>query len=354
MSDKPKKFKVGISIGDLNGIGPEVILKTLRDKRILEFCTPIIYGSSRALSYYSKLLNIEDFNAHTSSSIEKINPKRINVINLWTETVNIVPGEQSDEMGKYALLALEQASQDLTEGKIDTLVTSPVNKYLIQKHKPGFRGQTEFLAEKTGTSESLMLLVADTLRVGLVTNHLPLSQVISAITPESIQKKVQMMHLSLKKDFLVQKPKIGVLSLNPHAGDRGLLGSEELEIIGPAIESLQKEGVLAFGPYATDGLFGSGGYRQFDGIMAMYHDQGLAPFKALTFSSGVNFTAGLPIVRTSPDHGPAYDIAGKNKALEESFRSALFLSIDIYKNRQRYEEMTANPLKKSKIEREYQ
>ncbi len=353
MSDKPKKFKVGISIGDMNGIGPEVIIKTLRDKRILEFCTPIIYGSSRALSYYSKLMNIEDFHPHTCNSLEKINPNRVNVINLWTEAVNIVPGEVSDEMGKYALLSLEQAANDLIEGRIDTLVTAPVNKYLIQKHKAGFSGQTEYLTEKTEGGKGLMLLVSGGLRVGLVSNHLPLAEVPGSVSKERILEKLRLLHQTLKKDFRVQKPKIAVLGLNPHAGDRGLLGSEEIEIITPAIESAQEEGMLAFGPYAADGLFGSGGYRKFDGILAMYHDQGLAPFKALTFSSGVNYTAGLPVVRTSPDHGTAYDIAGKNKGNEESFRSALFLAIDILAKRHNYEEMTAHPLLKSQREREY-
>ena len=353
MNVKPKKYKVGISIGDMNGIGPEIIIKTLRDKRILEFCTPVIYGSSRALSYYSKLMAIDDFHPHTSSTIEKINPKRVNVINLWTEAVNIVPGEVSDEMGKYALFSLEKAANDLLEGHIDTLVTAPVNKYLIQKHKEGFIGQTEFLTKKTNGDKALMLLVSDGLRVGLASNHLPLAKVPESITKERILEKLRLLNLTLKKDFRVQKPMIAVLGLNPHAGDRGLLGSEEIEIITPAIENAKDEGILAFGPYATDGLFGSGGFRKFDGILAMYHDQGLAPFKALTFSSGVNFTAGLPVVRTSPDHGTAYDIAGKNKANEESFRTALFLAIDILANRHNYAEMTAQPLRKSQIEREY-
>lgn len=334
-------------MGDMNGIGIEVMIKTLDDKRILNYCTPIIYGSSKAISYYRKMLEIEEFQYHNISNLEKLSDKSVNVLNCWNETVNIVPGEASAEMGKYSLVALDLATDDLVAGKIDAIVTGPVNKSLIQKHQQEFSGQTEHLARKLGIEQSLMLMSSEGLRVGLVTTHLPVANVASAISADGIVAKLELFNKSLKKDFLVQKPKIAVLGLNPHAGDNGLIGSEEQKIITPAIEEARNSNILAFGPYAADGFFGSRGYRQFDGILAMYHDQGLTAFKALSFGTGVNYTAGLPIVRTSPDHGTAYDIAGKNKANEESFRNALFLAIDIIGNRHDHGQMHTNPLKKA-------
>jgi 4-hydroxythreonine-4-phosphate dehydrogenase len=349
MADKPNKFRIGISMGDLNGIGIEVILKALVDKRILDFCTPIIYGSSKALSYYRNMLGIDKFSQHNITSLDRVSEKSVNVLNCWDEVVNIVPGEASEEMGKYALNALDMATNDLMEGKINAIVTGPVNKFLIQKHQQDFSGQTEHIARKLDIDESLMLMLSEGLRVGLITTHVPVAEVASLITRERILAKLELFNKTLKKDFLIQKPKIAVLGLNPHAGDNGLIGNEEQEIITPALEEARDQNILAFGPYAADGFFGSGGYKQFDGILAMYHDQGLTAFKVLTFGSGVNYTAGLPIVRTSPDHGTAYDIAGKNKANEESFRNALFMAIDILNNRYDHGQMYSNPLSKSQL-----
>lgn len=350
--EQDKLFPIGITIGDLNGVGIEVILKTLDDNRVLNHCVPIIYGSSKALSYYRKMFDLERINYHIIDNAEHIKEGTINVINCWQEEVNITPGEYSEEMGKYALMALNQASDDLRDGKIEALVTGPVNKHNIQTHAPGFRGQTEYLEQKIMMGKSMMLLASDQMCMGLVTTHLPLREVADAITQDLVTTRIKQLNESLRKDFLLQKPRIAVLGLNPHAGDSGLLGSEDEEIIMPAIKESRDNNILVYGPYSADGFFGSGNYQKFDGILAMYHDQGLVAFKALSFGHGVNFTAGLPVVRTSPDHGTAYEIAGKGEAHEDSFRAALFMALDIAGNRKGYKDMYRNPLNRKELAEE--
>lgn len=345
-------FTIGITVGDLNGIGIEVILKTLDDNRILNHCIPVIYGSSKAVSYYRKMFDLERINYHIIDNIEHHRDNTINIINCWQEEVNITPGEYDETMGKYALMALDQASADLRDGKINALVTGPVNKHNIQKQAPDFRGQTEYLEQKIMMGKSMMILASDRLIMGLVTTHIPIRNVADAITSELVGSRIKQLNDALRKDFLIQKPRIAILGLNPHAGDGGLLGNEDEEIIQPAIEKARENNILAFGPYAADGFFGSGNYEKFDGILAMYHDQGLVAFKALSFGSGVNYTAGLPVVRTSPDHGTAYEIAGKGIANEESFRAALFMALDIAANRTDHAEMHRNPLKRGQLAEE--
>lgn len=338
------KIKLGITIGDINGIGVEVILKTLSDNRILDYCTPIIYGSSRVLSYHRKVLKIDEFTYHISAGIDRIKPHVCNVINCWNEETPITIGRPNPEVGIYTLKALEQAVNDLEAGKIDAIVTAPVNKFLLSTHNHKFVGHTEYITTKFGVKESLMLLVSDELKVGLVTNHLPVKEIAANINSDIVWKKLQIMNDTLSKDFGIMRPKIALLALNPHAGDNGLIGNEEESAIKPVIDKAKQQNMLVFGPFAADGFFGAHLHKQFDAILAMYHDQGLIPFKTLSFGLGVNYTAGLPVVRTSPDHGTAYDIAGKNIASEESFRKSLFLAIDIVRNRRNYAEMYANPL----------
>ena len=349
---RDNKIKVGISIGDINGIGPEVIIKTLNDQRIFDICTPVIYGSSKAISYHRKALDMENFNFNIVQDASKLNAKSANIINCWNEEVNITFGALSEETGKYALQALDKAVDDLIGNNIDALVTAPVNKKGIQLNLPDFYGQTEFLAHKLNISNSLMFLVSGDLRVGLVTNHVPLKEVSQFITIQQIVEKLEIMNNSLKRDFQINKPRIAVLGLNPHAGDNGAIGDDEINIIAPAIQQAKDKNILAFGPYSADGFFGSSSYKKFDGILAMYHDQGLIPFKALTFGSGINYTAGLPVIRTSPDHGTAFEIAGQNQASEESFRNSLFLAIDIIRNRREFDDMNKNPLTKTELSRE--
>ncbi len=347
-----KNVKVGISIGDLNGIGFEVIIKTLEDNRMLSNATAVIYASARIASYYRKALDLP-FNYKKINDADDAQTGKVNVVNLWEDEYKIEPGNSTMEGGKVAFLSLEAATKDLAAGKIDVLVTAPINKKNIQNKDFNFPGHTEYLTKYSNADESLMFMVNDSLRVGVATNHIPLSEISKNLTKEVILKKLILMNQSLMKDFGIVKPRIAVLGLNPHAGENGMLGGEESEIIIPAIEAAKKEGIVAFGPYASDGIFGSKNYATFDAILAMYHDQGLAPFKALAGGTGVNFTAGLPIVRTSPDHGTAYEIAGKNEADETSFRNAFFLAIDIYKNRNVFKEITKNPLKTKKFEKEY-
>lgn len=352
MRQKPS-FTIGITIGDMNGIGPEVLLKTLQDQRIFQHARIVIYGSPKPLAYYKNLLNIEDLSFHVTDSTGQLSHKTVSVMKCWEEEVNIAPGTSTAEMGKYALIALERATDDLKAGHIDAIVTAPVNKYNIQQHEPNFRGQTEYITARLEATDSAMLLASEEMVVGLVTTHVPLRDVAALVTPKRVAQKIRLLNQSLRKDFLVQRPRIAVFGLNPHAGDNGLLGHEDLEIIAPAIEECQQQDkILVFGPYAADGFFGAGHHRQFDGILAMYHDQGLVGFKALSFGSGVNFTAGLQVVRTSPDHGTAYDLAGKNMASPDSFRSALFLAIDILGNRSDYTEMHRNPLKRKVLSRD--
>lgn len=339
-----EKIIVGISQGDINGIGLEVIIKTFLDPKMLEICTPVVFGSNKTASFHRKALNIEDFSFNQIRDVSEINHKRANIINVYEEDIIIELGKQTEAGGKYALKSLEAAAYAIAQHQIDVLVTAPINKENIQSPDFKFPGHTEYLDEKFGAGNSLMFLVSDTLRVAVVTGHIPVTRVAQELTTEKIIKKIHLLNNSLIQDFSVRKPKIAVLGLNPHAGDNGVIGNEEQQIIIPAINKVKEEGMLVYGPYPADGFFGNGNYKNFDAVLAMYHDQGLIPFKTIAFNSGVNFTAGLPIVRTSPDHGTAYDIAGKNIASEESFRRAIYLAIDIYKTRKQYAEMTSSPL----------
>ncbi|OFX68418.1 MAG: 4-hydroxythreonine-4-phosphate dehydrogenase PdxA [Bacteroidetes bacterium GWE2_29_8] len=340
-----KKVKVGISIGDFNGIGIEVILKTLMDVRINEIMVPIVYGSSKIISYHKKSLNINDFNFNIIKSVEFANSKLSNLVNCTDKEVKIELGKSTDIAGSFSIFSLEHAIKDLKKNAIDVLVTAPINKHNIQLNTGPFTGHTEYLATKFETKKYLMLMVAGNLKIGLVTGHIPITEVAGKLTKELILEKIKILNNSLTKDFAIRKPKIAVLGLNPHAGDDGLLGNEEKDIIIPAIESAKEQNILAFGPFAADGIFANNNFNKFDAVLAMYHDQGLIPFKTMAFDDGVNFTAGLPIIRTSPDHGTGYDIAGQNIASPNSFRESLFLAVDIFKRRNIYQEISANPLK---------
>lgn len=343
--NKGKQVRVGISIGDVNGIGPEVIMKSLNDSRILDDCTPIIYGSTKVLSFQKKNLSLHDFNYQSVKTADDAVVRKVNVINLWEGELNFSIGKVTEDGGKYAFESLEAATQDLASGKIDVLVTAPISKEAMAKSGFEFPGHTEYLASMAGEEEALMILTSDTLRVGLVTSHIPLKDISTSLSTDSITSKIQAFNASLKKDFGISKPKIAVLGLNPHAGENGKMGSEESEIISPAIQKMKTEGIIVYGPFPADGFFGSSARTEYDGILAMYHDQGLTAFKALSFGQGVNFTAGLPIVRTSPDHGTAFDIAGENKASGDSMRHAIYLAIDVYRNHIFEKEISANPLK---------
>ncbi|MCR8910499.1 4-hydroxythreonine-4-phosphate dehydrogenase PdxA [Barnesiella sp. ET7] len=341
------KIKVGITQGDINGVGYEVILKTLSDPHILEICTPVVYGSAKVAAYHRKALDIPAVNFNIVADASMADDNKINLITCVDDEVKVEIGKATAVGGEAAYAALERAAADVEAGTIDVLVTAPINKHAIHSDKFDFPGHTEYLEKRLGRGrKSLMILLNEVMRVALVTTHLPISQVPGAITKEAILEKLRIFEQSLKQDFCVVKPRIAVLSLNPHAGDDGLLGSEENDIIKPAIQEAIGKGMLCFGPYPVDGFFGTGHFKQFDGVLAMYHDQGLAPFKALAMEDGVNFTAGLPVVRTSPDHGTAYDIAGQNKADEQSFRHALYLALDVYHNRQFHKEISAAPLRK--------
>lgn len=346
------RVKVGITHGDINGIGYEVILKTLSDARIAELCTPIIYGSSKVLAYHRKLMELESVNLSIINTAQDAGHNRVNIINSVNTDVKVDIAQSTPEAGQAAFKALEQAAQDLHCGAIDVLLTAPINKNNIQNEQFHFPGHTEYLEENCGNGQkALMILLTDTLRVALVTGHVPLASVSSLLTVESIVDKLKVFNQSLKQDFRIVRPRIAVLSLNPHAGEEGLLGKEEQEIIIPALQEADKQGVLCFGPYAADGFFGSGSFDKFDGVLAMYHDQGLIPFKTLSMEEGVNYTAGLPVIRTSPAHGTAYDIAGQNLASESSFRNALYVAIDVFRNRKEYFHAKSNPLKKQYFER---
>lgn len=339
------KIKIGISIGDINGIGLEVILKTLNNDKYLQFFIPVVYGSSKVVSYHKNIVGT-DFRFQQIRGAEQAHDDKVNVVNCWQENVNISLGKATEQSGKYAFKALERATQDLHNGIIDALVTAPINKEAMNMADFPFPGHTEYLTEHLGGKESLMFMVTEDLRIGLVTNHLPLHEVVKNITKERVIDKIRLMDETLRMDFGIDKPTIAVLGLNPHAGDNGVLGREEEEIIRPAVVETKKSGLLVMGPFSADGFFGSNQYTKFDGILAMYHDQGLIPFKLLSFGRGVNYTAGLPAVRTSPDHGTGYDIAGKNQADPSSFRSALFCALDIARNRAEYHEMRENALVK--------
>ncbi len=341
-----RKIRVAITHGDTNGVGYEVIFKVFADPAMLELCTPVIYGSPKIAAYHRKALSLET-NFSIISNAEDVRDGRLNLLTCFDDEVKVELGQPSAEAGEAALKALDRAMTDYRSGLYDVLVTAPINKSTI--HSPGFQfpGHTEYIETSVGEGQkALMILMNENLRVALVTTHLPIKDVARAITKEAIIEKATIFHQALKRDFRISAPRIAVLSLNPHAGDNGLLGSEEKEIIAPAVEELATKGVQAFGPYPADGFFGSGAYDHFDGVLAMYHDQGLAPFKTIALDSGVNYTAGLPIVRTSPDHGTAYDIAGQGKADENSMRQAIYTAIDVWRNRQNYDEPLQNPLPK--------
>ena len=344
--NKKGKIVVGISIGDVNGVGIEVILKTFEDKRMLDFCTPVLFGSSKIISSHKKILNIET-NIHEINSIQQIKDGEVNLLTIWKEDVMLEIGSATKIGGQYAFKSLNEATKSLKKGEIDLLITAPINKETIQSEEFNFSGHTEFL-ERNLDGESLMILMNDFLRIGLITGHIPISKIAESITPELIESKVKILNNSLKQDFNINKPKIAVLGLNPHSGDNGVIGQEENELIKPTITSIHESGIFVYGPYAADGFFGSEAYKQFDGVLAMYHDHGLAPFKALTFGNGVNFTAGLSHVRTSPDNGTAFDISGKGKANSDYFKEAVFTGIKIFKNRNEYKELTQNVLKPKK------
>ena len=341
-----EKLKIGVSIGDINGIGLEVILKTLSNRRITETCVPVIYGSSKIVSYHRNIVGIEEFKFQSLRTADKLHTDKINIINCWQENVNITLGKITEAGGQYALTSLKRSVEDLQRGMIDALVTGPINKKAMEMAKFAYPGHTEFLLDEFNAKDCLMFMVSDDLKIGLVTNHEPITKVASLITKGRVMQKLKMMNDTLKMDFGIEKPTIAVLGLNPHAGDGGVIGTEEETIIRPAIIEAKKKGVLAFGPYPADGFFGTSNYKKYDAILAMYHDQGLIPFKSLTFGTGVNYTAGLPIVRTSPDHGTGFDIAGQNLADPTSFRKALFQAIDIHRNRSAYLSMHENPVVK--------
>jgi len=342
---KNEKIKIGITHGDINGIGYEIIFKTLNDLRMYEMCIPIIYGSSKVAAYHRKTLNIGNFSLNNIKTAEEAHPKRANIINCVDDNIRVELGKETKMGGEAAYHALSAAVKDLKEGKIDVLVTAPIHKKNIQSEEFQFPGHTEYLESEFESEGSLMLLISDVMKVGVVTGHVPVKDVPELITKEKILAKLRILNKSLKEDFTIRKPRIAVLGLNPHAGDNGLIGKEELEVIIPAIEEAKRKDIVALGPYPADGFFGSNNISKFDAILAMYHDQGLIPFKTLSFESGVNFTAGLPVIRTSPDHGTAFEIAGQGIASEESFRQAIYSAIDIYNNRHQNKELSKNPLK---------
>jgi 4-hydroxythreonine-4-phosphate dehydrogenase len=325
--------RIGITLGDMNGVGPEVVIKSLSDQRLLSLITPVVYGSTRIMSFYKKLLNLEDFNYSQVRNRGQYAHRSINVVNCWEESLEAHPGKASSESGKAALVALKQAATDLKEGLLDGLVTAPIDKHTIHSDEFPFKGHTEFLAEFFGAKDHLMLMVNDSLRVGLVTGHVPVRDVAGLITRERVESKYNVLEQSLRKDFGITKPKIAILGLNPHAGDNGLIGDEDEKILKPLVQELKNKGKTVFGPHPPDGFFAAGHHVKYDGILAMYHDQGLIPFKTLAFDTGVNFTAGLNIVRTSPDHGTAYALAGKNQASENSLRQAIYCAVDVFKTR---------------------
>jgi len=341
-----RNLRVGITIGDINGIGPEIIIKALSDNRLFSDFTPIIYGSTKVLNFYKKDLEEASFNYQSAKSIDEVTDLKVNVINVWKEDVAIEPGKLTKIAGDCAFKALEAATNDLASNKLDILVTAPISKEAIQLAGFQFPGHTEYLAHLSGEKEALMFMISEQIKVAVVTGHIPLKDVASTISSDKIYDKIVALNTSLIRDFKIVRPKIAVLGLNPHAGENGKIGTEEKEIILPAINKAKENKLLAFGPYPADGFFGSNQLVAFDAVLAMYHDQGLTVFKTLAFDKGVNYTAGLPIVRTSPDHGTAFDIAGKGIASEESIRQAIFDAIDIYNNRKFYKEITANPLQK--------
>ncbi|ASZ10872.1 4-hydroxythreonine-4-phosphate dehydrogenase PdxA [Chitinophaga pendula] len=340
---------IGISIGDLNSIGMEIIIKTFADSRMMEFCTPVIFASNKTINFYRKLMNENNFNYQSIKDFTRLNHKQVNVFNCWEEEVQITPGVLNDVGGKYGARSLTVALECLKDGHVDGLVTGPIHKHNIQRHDFNYTGHTPFLKDAFEAREVLMFMTADDMRVGLLTEHIPVAEIAKHVTRENILSKLYLMHDSLVKDFGIDAPRIAVLGLNPHAGDNGLIGDEEIREIIPAINKAKDNGLLCFGPYSADAFFARYMHREFDAVLAMYHDQGLIPFKSLASGHGINFTAGLPIVRTSPDHGTAFDIAGKNIADPSSFRQAIFSCLEIMAQREQYDENTANPLKKTEL-----
>jgi len=350
--ESESKPVIGISTGDLNGIGYEIIIKSLYDNRLYEMMTPVVYGLSKAASFHRKLINATDFNFNIVRKAENINHKKANLVNLHDNEIRIDIGKSTQISGEQALLSLEAATDDLKKGVINALVTGPINKKNIQSEHFHFPGHTEYLASKFQVNDSLMLMVNNNLRIGVITGHIPVNEISKTLSVDLILHKIEILANSLLVDFGIRSPRIAILGLNPHAGDEGLLGNEENTIIKPAIEKAKEKGHIVFGPYPADGFFGSSSFNKFDGILAMYHDQGMLPFKTLSFESGVNYTAGLPVIRTSPAHGTAYEIAGKDMASADSFRAALYLACDIWNHRKQYAEISANPLKAAKHEAE--
>jgi len=337
---------VGISCGDINGIGLELIIKTVSDSKLLDICTPVIFANNKVLNFYRKSVPDASFNFSTIKETARVNHKQINLFNCWEEEVNITPGQLTDIGGKYAVQSLVIAAQALKEKKVDALVTAPIHKKNTQSAEFNFTGHTPYLKNLYGVNDVVMFMVAENMRVGLLTEHVAVKDIAQYVTRESILSKLQIINNSLKKDFGIDKPKIAVLGLNPHAGDEGLIGKEEEDIIKPAIKEAKQRDIFCFGPYSPDAFFAHGHHEKFDAVLAMYHDQGLIPFKSLALGEGTNYTAGLEGIRTSPDHGVAFDIAGKNKADEASFREAIFKAVDIFNMRKEIAEQRSNPVKK--------
>jgi len=347
-----EKIKIGITHGDINGIGYEVILKMLSEPSIVDLCTPIVYGSPKIAAYHKKALNMDSFSFNIITNAGDANPRRPNIINCVDEEVKVELGKSTEIAGRASFLALERAAEDYKKGLIDALLTAPINKNNIQSDSFKFPGHTDYLQEKFAVKRKAMMLMAtENLKVGLLTMHVPIADVPKYVTKENLRSKILDLEQCLKQDFRILKPRIAVLGLNPHAGDNGVIGNEEIEVIQPVIEELQQKRILCYGPYPADGFFGSEKYRQYDAVLAMYHDQGLIPFKTMAMETGVNYSACLPIIRTSPDHGTAYDIAGQNTASEVSIRQALYMAIDIFRNRKLYDEVHANPLRKQYYEK---
>ena len=349
MNEKPI---IGITTGDLNGIGTELIIKTFSDSRMLDLCTPVVFASNKLINYYRKIVADHPLNFSSTKDLTKLNPKQVNIFTCWEEEVPIQPGALTESGGKYAIRSLMVAAQCLKDQQLDALVTAPIHKSNTQIPDFPYTGHTPFLKEKFGAKDVLMLLYNHSLRVGLVTEHIPVAKISTAVTKEAILSKLNILRETLIKDFGIDRPRIAVLGLNPHAGDEGQIGNEEQTIIKPLIDQMQQQGHLIYGPYSADAFFARSSYTQFDAVLAMYHDQGLIPFKTIAQGEGVNFTAGLPVIRTSPDHGTAFDIAGKNIADPSSFREAIFRAIDLLRQRKTYTENTANPIRRGRIEKE--
>jgi len=346
MINPENKPVIGFSCGDVNGIGIEIIIKALSDNRLLEICTPVIFASNKVINFYKKAMNDGNFNYQSAKELQRLNNKMVNVYNCWEEEVNITPGQLNDVGGLYAIKSLTAAVYALKEKQIDALVTAPIHKKNVQSETFQYSGHTPYLKAAFEAADVVMFMVAENLRVALVTEHVPVAEIAGHISREVILSKLKIIHQSLKKDFGIDKPKIAVLGLNPHAGDEGLIGREEEEIIKPAIKDAKQNDIMCFGPYSADSFFARGQYEKFDAVLAMYHDQGLIPFKSLAIGEGVNYTAGLTGVRTSPDHGTAFDIAGKGNADESSLLASVFTAIDIFRSRNGYAEARSNPLKK--------